>query len=175
MKVQIVLGGVGGQGLVSSGEVLGLAASAYENLHSTLSVAYGSETRGTFTKAEVIISDKMISYPNVPKPDVMLCLAQVAYDRYVDLFEDGTVIVYDSGSVQPRAGAKGRHIGHPLHQIAADLGEAAAMNSVGLGVMMGASGFLQKEGVLKAIAAYFSDKPHVVEVNQRAIQLGLGL
>ena len=76
MKTEIVLSGVGGQGLISTGEILGLAASLFEdNLYATLTASYGSETRGTFTKTDVIIADAPIGYPNVDSPDVILCLA----------------------------------------------------------------------------------------------------
>ena len=97
MKIQIVLSGVGGQGLISNGEIMGQAASIFEEgLFATMTAAYGSETRGTFTKTDVIISDQPIGYPNVDEPDVILCLAQVAYDRYVDKFHDNTKIFYDT-------------------------------------------------------------------------------
>ena len=50
MKIQIVLSGVGGQGLISNGEIMGQAASIFEEgLFATMTAAYGSETRGTFT------------------------------------------------------------------------------------------------------------------------------
>ena len=97
MKIEIVLSGIGGQGLVSTGEIIGQAASIYEDgLFATMTAAYGSETRGTFTKADVIISNCQIGYPNVEVPDIILCLAQVAYDRYVNKFKDETKIFYDS-------------------------------------------------------------------------------
>ena len=41
MKTQIVLSGVGGQGLISTGEIIGQAASIYENGYATLAAAYG--------------------------------------------------------------------------------------------------------------------------------------
>ena len=75
---EIVLSGVGGQGVVSVGEVMGLAASLYEeNLNAAMSASYGSEARGTFTKTDVIISDGEIGYPNVASPDIILCLARL--------------------------------------------------------------------------------------------------
>ena len=74
MKIQIVLSGVGGQGLISNGEIMGQAASIFEEgLFATRTASYGSETRGTFTKTDVIISDQPIGYPNVDEPDVILC------------------------------------------------------------------------------------------------------
>ncbi len=66
MKTEIVLSGVGGQGLVSTGEIIGQTASIYEaGLFATMTAAYGSETRGTITKADVIISDQQIGCPNI--------------------------------------------------------------------------------------------------------------
>ena len=47
MKIQIVLSGIGGQGLISTGEIMGQAASIFEeNMYATMTASYGSETRG---------------------------------------------------------------------------------------------------------------------------------
>ena len=39
--------------------------------------------RGTFTKSDLIISDEYIDFPEVLSADVVVALAQVAYDKYV--------------------------------------------------------------------------------------------
>ena len=74
MKKEIVLSGVGGQGVVSVGEVMGQASLHEEGLNATMSASYGSEARGTFTKTDVILSDELIGYPNIAVPDIILCL-----------------------------------------------------------------------------------------------------
>ena len=75
MKRQIVLAGVGGQGLVSAGGMLAEAAAIYEKREALMMCAYGSEARGTFTKAEVIIDDeKRIYFPEVQQPDIVVAL-----------------------------------------------------------------------------------------------------
>ena len=79
---EIVLSGVGGQGLLSIGNLLGEAASIFGGKKATMTASYGVETRGTFTKSDVIISDEEIDFPEVLNPDIVLCLAQVSYDRY---------------------------------------------------------------------------------------------
>lgn len=176
MKKEIVLSGVGGQGVVSVGEVMGLAASLYEeNLNATMSASYGSEARGTFTKTDVIISDGEIGYPNVASPDIILCLAQVAYDRYVDAFRDDTIVFYDSEEVTPKAGAKGEHIGFPYRSEAIALGSIQSANFVALGTMSKKTGLLGAEGCLKAIEDRFGGKKKVVESNQKAFRRGLEL
>ena len=49
---EIVLSGVGGQGLLSIGNLLGEAASIFGGKKATMTASYGVETRGTFTKSD---------------------------------------------------------------------------------------------------------------------------
>lgn len=176
MKIELVLSGVGGQGLVSMGEIIGKAASIYEHdLYATMAAAYGSETRGTFTKSDVIISDKPIGCPNIDKPNLILCLAQVAYDRYVDAFDDDTVVIYDTDSVKEKAGSKGRHIGYPFRSMAIELGNIQTANSIALGVMISRCGLLHADTVKKAIESRFTGKEKVIEINCKAVDYGMNL
>ena len=175
MKKQIVLSGVGGQGLISTGEIIGQAASIFEEgLYATMTAAYGSETRGTFTKTDVIISDAPIGYPNVDNPDIILCLAQVAYDRYVDKFHDDTKIYYDTEMVTPKEGAKGEHIGYDFRAMSIELGNMQTANTIALGVMLKQLG-LHRDAIMSAIAARFAGKDKVIAINDKALDLGLSL
>ena len=168
MKTEIVLSGVGGQGLISTGEILGLASSLFEDgLYATLTASYGSETRGTFTKTDVIIADEPIGYPNVDTPDVILCLAQVAYD---------TEVYYDTDMVTPKEGAKGDHIGYPFRTMSIEqVGNIQTANTIALGLIMKRQGLLHKESVMKAFAHRFAGKDKVIAVNEKALDLGLSL
>lgn len=175
MKCQIVLSGVGGQGLISTGEIIGEAASIYENLNATLTSSYGSETRGTFTKSDVILSDRTISYPNVEKPDIILCLAQVAYDRYLPSFLDTTKIFYDSEAVKVAPGAKGEHFGYPFSRMSVELGNMQISNTIALGVMIKKAGILHRDSILAAIASRFAGRQKVIDLNEKALDHGLAL
>lgn len=175
MKVQIVLSGVGGQGLISTGEIIGEAASIHENAYATLTSSYGSETRGTFTKSDVIVSDTPINYPNIEIPDVILCLAQVAYDRYVDKLRDHTLVFYDSQQVRPDPQAKGKHIGYNFREMGIQMGNAAVANTIALGLILKKTGMLQRESAAAAIQEYFSAKPRVIDINIRALDAGMAL
>ena len=175
MKIQIVLSGVGGQGLVSIGEIMGQAASIFESgLFATMTASYGSETRGTFTKSDVIISDEPIGYPNVDEPDVILCLAQVAYDRYVEKFCDHTKIIYDSKLVKLNEKARGTHIGHDFRGMSIELGNPQTANTIALGVMLKECA-LHPEADKKAISFRFEGKNKIIEENCKALDLGLSL
>lgn len=175
MKTQIVLSGVGGQGLISTGEIIGEAASIHEGVYATLAAAYGSETRGTFTKSDVIVSNEPISYPNIATPDVILCLAQVAYDLYVDKLDNHTLVFYDTELVTPAPGARGTHIGHPFKQMSIEMGNMAVANTIALGAILKHTGILKRESVVSAISEYFSAKPKVIGINVQALDAGLAL
>ena len=176
MKTEIILSGVVGQGLISTGEIICQAAALFENnLNATLTASYGSETRGTFTKTDVIVSDSQNGYPNVEKPDIILCLAQVAYDKYVDKFDDSTKIFYDTELVKPPKSAKGEHIGYNFRAMSIELGNMQTMNTIALGVMMKRCGLLHKDSVMKAFAHRFAGKDKVVAINEKALDLGLTL
>ena len=175
MKKEIVLSGVGGQGVVSVGEVMGLASLNEENINATMSASYGAEARGTFTKTDVVLSDGLVGYPNVAVPDLILCLAQVAYDRYVDKFTADTLVFYDSDEVTPKEGAKGTAIGYPFRKLAVELGSIQSANFIALGAMMKKTGLLKPESVDQGIAKRFAGKQKVIDSNRKAFEKGLTL
>ena len=142
---EIIFAGVGGQGLVTIGTLLGEAA-ALEGLNACLSSTYGTEARGTFTKSDVIISDRQIDFIEATEPDAVLCLAQVAYDRYSS-GPDGALLLYDSDAVTPSGGGEGAGIGFSLSAIGAE----GAANMAALGVVVAATGAVKEESILEAI------------------------
>ena len=176
MRTEILLSGIGGQGLVSTGEIMGQAASIFEDgLYATLTAAYGAETRGTLTKTDVIISDKKIGYPNVESPDIVLCLAQVAYDKFVPQFTDKTKIFYDTDLVKKNTAAKGEHIGLPFRSLSIKLGNLQTANIIALGVIIKKTGILTKESIMSAIKVKFAGKNKVINLNDKALNLGMTL
>lgn len=143
---EIIFAGVGGQGLVTIGTLLGEAA-ALEGLNACLSSTYGTEARGTFTKSDVIISGQQIDFIEATSPDAVLCLAQAAYDRYSSCGAGGALLLYDSDAVTPSGKAGWRGIEFSLSAIGAE----GATNMAALGVAVAATGAVKEESVLEAI------------------------
>ena len=75
----------------------------HDHKRATLSSEYGVETRGTFAKSDVIVSDEEIYFPDVTDPDLIICLAQVAYERYSGKVGDKALIIYNEAEVTPNA------------------------------------------------------------------------
>jgi 2-oxoglutarate ferredoxin oxidoreductase subunit gamma len=87
------ISGLGGQGVVLAGQILGRAA-AYDGKNVVQAQSYGAEARGSAAKSEVIISEGKIGFPAVRKCDILIAMNQNALDRHFkDLKEDGVLII----------------------------------------------------------------------------------
>jgi len=174
MRYEIILSGVGGQGLISIGDIIGQAA-CIEGRQVALTTSYGSEARGTFTKAEVIVSDEEIPFPGISEPTYLLCLAQVAYREYLGSLTKDTVVFYDASEVAPDFTLPARHIGSDYRELALGLGNLAVANTIALGSMVSGIGMLKQESVVQAVSNRFAGKDAVIALNLKAFELGLSI
>lgn len=174
-KWEIILSGVGGQGLIVGGTILGEAATVYEDKNATQTSSYGVETRGTFTKSGVIISNRDIYYPEVLKEDILLALAPVAYDKCISSIDENAVLIYDSSMVSDVKTSKARQYGYPITSIARELGNVAAANIIAIGIIVKMTGVVKAESVLKVIKERFADKEKVIDINIKAFNRGIEL
>jgi len=81
-RVEVRICGLGGQGVVLAGQILGKAA-VYDGWNVVQTQSYGAEARGTTAKSEVIISDGPIGFPMVRKCDILIAMSQEALDKNV--------------------------------------------------------------------------------------------
>ena len=97
MRKEFRLAGEGGQGLITAAIILAATAAEHTAYNAVQSQSYGPESRGGSSKADVIISDEEIDYPEVKSPHVLLVMAQEACDKFVPgVRPGGTVIVDDT-------------------------------------------------------------------------------
>ena len=169
---QIIFSGVGGQGLLLCGSTLGSAAAIYEGKNACMTADYGSEARGAFTKADCIVSTEAIAYPEVLKPDIIVALAQTAYDRYAGDAGENTVLLYNSDQVK-ESFSRARQIGLPMDGIAAVDNKRGPINMVSLGILVAATGIVEAGSVEKAIAERFRGKDKIIASNLTAFRKGV--
>ena len=168
---QVILSGVGGQGLMLAGKLLGDAVTAYEGKNAVMTSAYGVETRGTFAKSDVIVSSGEIDYPEVLEADIVIALAPVAYKKYADSLEEGVLLLYDDGiEAMP---SRARQIGIPVSKIARSAGNPSAVNIVALGALVKLTGMAEAQSVESAIREEFKGKEKLLCLNLKAFRGGL--
>lgn len=94
MKSDIILAGVGGQGILSIAATIGMAALE-NNLHLKQSEVHGMSQRGGSVQSHLRISDKQISSDLIPmgKADIILSVEPMESLRYLNfLVNDGWVV-----------------------------------------------------------------------------------
>ena len=117
MKVEVRISGLGGQGVILAGQILGRAA-VYDGKNAVQTQSYGAEARGSAAKSEVIISDDKIGFPVVRKCDILVAMSQEAVEKNVkDLKEDGILLV-DSLMVKNVPKVKARVFKVPATEVA---------------------------------------------------------
>ena len=170
---EITISGVGGQGMILCGTMIAEAAAIHDHKRATLSSEYGVETRGTFAKSDVIVSDEEIYFPDVTDPDLIICLAQVAYDRYSGKVGDKALIVYNEAEVTPNADRAAFERGVDITKLAKQIGHPAVANIITMGIVVGLLDVISTEGAEDAIRRFFGKRGEkMVALNCKAFEAG---
>jgi 2-oxoglutarate ferredoxin oxidoreductase subunit gamma len=99
-KTEIRIGGLGGQGVILCGMIIGKAAAIYDGKHATLIQAFGPEARGSACSAQVTVADQVIGYPYVKQPDVLVLMSQDAYAQFAPTLKPGGRLLYEEELVK---------------------------------------------------------------------------
>lgn len=170
MRKEIRICGIGGQGVILAGFIIGKAASVHMNYHAVHSEAFGPEARGGLVKSEVIISEKKIDYHRSIAVDLLVLMTEKSWDScFVDFKEDTKVLL------DPDLVTKTPHIGkiYPVRaqKIAEDLGNKIVTNIVMVGAITYILGFLDESAVRSAVLGVVP--PAYRDMNLNAFQQGL--
>jgi 2-oxoglutarate ferredoxin oxidoreductase subunit gamma len=170
-RTEIRISGLGGQGVVLAGQVLGKAA-VYDGKNAVQTQSYGAEARGSAAKSEVIISDDKIGFPMVRKCDVLVALNQEAVDRnFKDLRDDATLLV-DSSVVKTVPEIKARIFKIPATQTAeTTFKDRLYTNMIILGTLTRITRIVSEQSMERAIKDSVPSK--AIAVNLEAYKKGL--
>jgi 2-oxoglutarate ferredoxin oxidoreductase subunit gamma len=170
---EIRLSGSGGQGLILGGIILARAA-VLDNHKVTQTQSYGPESRGGYSRADVIISDRDIFFPEATNFNCLLALTQEACDKYLfDLRDDGILII-DTTFVKNLALAADNTYELPFTDIAqSELGSAISTNVLSVAFLTKITGIVSDKSLEASIA--LSVKPSFVDLNIKAMKLGFKL
>lgn len=170
---EIRLSGSGGQGLILAGIILARAA-VIDKRRVTQTQSYGPESRGGSSRADVIISDQEIYYPEATNFNCLLALTQEACDKYLfDLRETGILII-DTTHVKNLAMAADNTYELPFTDIAIEkLGSPITTNIISLAFMVKITGVVKDASLEQSIRE--SVKPAFIDLNIKAMQLGYDL
>jgi len=169
-RVEILISGYGGQGVVRMGQVLGSATVAH-GLFCTMLISHGTETRGGYVRSQLVIADEFIDNPTVEHPDYFCALSSVAYERFKGLVGPLGKIIHDPALVTRDPVHEASHVPIEASTSAKEvLGQPILANTVILGALSRfLSDRLPPEQILGAI---YQRIPRFHEENRRAFNLG---
>ena len=174
-EIGVRLSGIGGQGVVLASIILGRAASVYDNLYAVQTQTYGSDMRGGDVCTEIIISEQEIIYPIVNKPDILITIAQKAFDQHIDDLKEGGILITDKDLVKVDNLTKNitHYSGEFNKRAIEDFNEKRVSNMIMLGFVVEKTKLITYEALEKAIADLLS--PRILDLNKKAIDFGVKL
>jgi len=154
-RIEIRLGGFGGQGIILAGYTLGRAATVHAGRNAVMSQSYGPESRGGACLAEIVIADGEIAYPRVTSPDVVAVLSQQAYDQHAADCPPGSLLIVDSDLVTLNGKPEPERLvlEAPATRLAEEAGRRIVANIVLLGFICGATNVVDIAAIRAAVAA----------------------
>ena len=163
--------GYGGQGILSLGLTVAEAARL-ERRHTLWFPSYGPEQRGGSANCSVVVSGTPIGSPTVEHPDVLVCMNQPSYERFVGDVKKGGLVIVDETvplKVQPPEGVQ--LVVWPAIRLAEEFGVPKAANTMMLAALKkldctGLSGASLEE----ALVASFKKKPELGEKNKQLLR-----
>jgi len=169
-RKEIRISGFGGQGVVLSGEIIGKAASIYDQGFATLTQSYGPEARGGSCTAEVVISDQPVSYPYVVEPQVVIILAQEAYHKYASNLPEDTLVIIDPDLVKTSPSHKSRLLSIPVSHMAREMGRPVVANIIMLGFLAAVGDVVPREALRESVLSSVPEGTQ--ELNLKAFEAG---
>lgn len=187
MKKDIILSGVGGQGILSIATVIGWAALD-ENLYLKQAEVHGMSQRGGDVQSCLRLSSIPIYSDLVPEGecDLILSLEPMEALRYLPFLSKGGRVVTntvpfknipdypDENAVMEELRKVPRLITLDCDAIAKDCGSPRSSNMVLLGASARVMGILEPDKLREGIGNVFSRKgEQIVEMNRKAFDAGL--
>ena len=170
-RYELRLSGDVGHGLTLIGKILAEAAAIHDGLNAIQTQSYGEEARGEANRSEVIISDQDIVFPKVERPDLLLCLSQVAHDRYIDELKGDGILVIDSRRVLDYSSDHTKLYSFPVFQTALDeFNDESMASTIALGVVADLLEVVSPRAINLAMRARMPKGSE--EMNEKALKLG---
>jgi len=174
MKIEVICSGFGGQGALTVGKFLSLAAMK-EGKDVSWLPSYGPEMRGGTANVAVVISDKQIASPLVSNPNLLIALNKPSVDKFGPMIKPNGLMIANSDMCPNKLDREDiEEVYAPMSSIAKEIGSAKVLNMVSLGVLIGKTGIVKYETVESDLREILGKKnPALLEANLKAISKGI--
>jgi 2-oxoglutarate ferredoxin oxidoreductase subunit gamma len=175
-RLEIRIGGTGGQGLILSAKMLA-DALASNGKRVAQSQTYEPTSRGGFCNSDLVVSEGEVDYPLATALDCLVLLDRMAVKPSWPLLKAGALVIADTRLCPQlpqgthRNDYRGYHL--PLTRTAIELGSERVANIVALGALAALARLCDRQVLERAVRA---DTPKsFLELNLDALAAGYRL
>ena len=174
MYHEIIMGGVGGQGIMVIGTLLAQAAFL-ENRNVTYLPIYGVEKRGGQADCTVVISSEEIGSPIIGSPQSCIAMSRSSLIKYGPRVQPGGLLLLNSSIVPPEEVSRKDLdiLPIPSREIAQNVGNERLANMVVIGAFVARTQVVSLDSLIAALTRAFDEKyHHLLPANAEAIRKG---
>jgi len=176
MRREIRIAGFGGQGVITLGTIVAVAAGIHEDLEVAQTQSYGPEARGGACRSDVVISSEPIDYTKPLSLDLFVALSQSGLDRYwAEVREGKTIVLVDQTLVTKIPEHSPPVLGMEATRMAEEeFKERVVANMLLLGFLAARLGWIGYESFEKALRQQLNPKslPASLAALKRGYEIG---
>ncbi len=173
-RIEMQIGGFGGQGVILAGLVIARALSLYDGKEAVFTQAYGPEARGGASASGIVVDDEKVDYPYPLHPEILVIMSQEAKTTYLpNMRKGGTLIIEENLVHLDEMPEVSEFHKIPATNLAEGLGNKIVTNIVMVGFISKVVGDrigLTKESIKKSIVEMVPAK--VRDLNEKAFETG---
>jgi 2-oxoglutarate ferredoxin oxidoreductase subunit gamma len=171
-RLEIRIGGTGGQGLILCAKMLADALSA-AGRHVAQSQTYEPTSRGGFCNSDLVISAGEVDFPLATAVDCLVLLDRLAVKPSWPLLKPGALVIADTRLCPELPAADYRTYHLPLSRTAIELGSERVANIVALGALAALADLCERKALEQSVRA---DTPKsFLDLNLDALAAGYRL
>jgi len=175
LRREIRITGLGGQGAITAGHILGRAASIYDRREAVMTEGYSPYITGGWSRADLIISDEPVDFPLVSSLDVLVAMYQEGLETNLKMLKQDGIGLSESRFARTFAvnqREKRKVLAIPAAAAAEQLGKKMLTNVLMLGALEAIAPVVNFDSLKKALVDRF---PKAAELNLKAIDNGYDL
>jgi 2-oxoglutarate ferredoxin oxidoreductase subunit gamma len=173
MYQEIIISGLGGQGVLSMGQLLAYA-SIQEEKHVSWLPSYGAEQRGGSATCAIVISDEPVGSMIVSKPNSAIVLDNNAFDRLESKVANNGLLILNTSLINRKSTRTDIDVIEiDATKLASELGNQKIANMILIGAYIQKTNILKFDSITESLKKVLGpNKQNLLEINEKALQLG---
>ena len=174
-RSEVLMAGIGGMGVLVSGQVL-LEAAFQSHEHVSYVSSYGFARRGGLCECTVIFSDEKVASPLLDRAQVVMLLDSSQFPSFEPRVRpEGIIIADKAGLTAGRKREDYRLYALPCLEIATSMGSILGKNLIMLGAYVAITGSVSPEHIEDELRRRYEDNDKVLTRNLDAFERGVEL